>query len=232
MLFRHLGPCSLRNTFYDDNILVTKAQKKHLTKFNNQLYKSTLDAVAKYHKLSDFREIYYLTALEDRCLKSRYQQGSGSGAGRLVSEDYFPRGYQHSCQADARTREDTFVSTVCSNKWRLKGTKRIYWLQAVYLTSQAQKQERTSAHSVINMMVSLCSRNKSPKVFFTNTQMLTTSVTTPFPANKKIKGGRWALKLTECMEANFHHVLNAVSHIKLSLTTEEVTKGIASSERQ
>ncbi|XP_046955917.1 uncharacterized protein LOC124526792 isoform X2 [Lynx rufus] len=197
MLFRHLGPCSLRNTFYDDNILVTKAQKKHLTKFNNQLYKSTLDAVAKYHKLSDFREIYYLTALEDRCLKSRYQQGS-----------------------------------VCSNKWRLKGTKRIYWLQAVYLTSQAQKQERTSAHSVINMMVSLCSRNKSPKVFFTNTQMLTTSVTTPFPANKKIKGGRWALKLTECMEANFHHVLNAVSHIKLSLTTEEVTKGIASSERQ
>ncbi|XP_030186512.1 uncharacterized protein LOC115524258 isoform X2 [Lynx canadensis] len=185
------------SSFPPEHHQVTKAQKKHLTKFNNQLYKSTLDAVAKYHKLSDFREIYYLTALEDRCLKSRYQQGS-----------------------------------VCSNKWRLKGTKRIYWLQAVYLTSQAQKQERTSAHSVTNMMVSLCSRNKSPKVFFTNTQMLTTSVTTPFPANKKIKGGRWALKLTEGMEANFHHVLNAVSHTKLSLTTEEVTKGIASSERQ
>ena len=41
---------------------------------------------------------------------------------------------------------------------------------------------------VIKTMRSLCSPNKSPKMFFSNTQLLT-SMTTLGPANKKQNGG-------------------------------------------
>lgn len=44
--------------------------------------------------------------------------------------------------------------------------------------------------TVNKTMRSLCFSNKSPKMVFTNTQLLTTSMKIPGPANQKTKGGR------------------------------------------